>query len=53
MRCDSSRRDSAAAAGVVDVAAELGTAAFSSHLRIVKRKIVSGCRDLNPSPERS
>lgn len=38
MRCDSSRRNSAAAAGVVDIAAGVGIAAFSSHLRIVEKK---------------
>lgn len=53
MMCDSNRRDSAAAAGVVDIAAGVGTAPFSSHLRIMERKIDSGCRDLNLSPERS
>lgn len=48
MRCDSSRRNSAAAAGVVDIAAGVGIAAFSSHLRIVEKKIDSGCQNLKP-----
>lgn len=53
MRCDSSRRNSAAAAGVVDIAAGVGIAAFSSHLKIVEKKSTPVAGIWNPSLERS